>query len=64
MKTLKEKQPIVLALAIIGVCALVYGVWTIYYQHMAEQKAQAIIMGTPSPGFRGLNEPSTQPPPQ
>jgi hypothetical protein len=64
MKTLKEQNPIVLGLAIIGVCALVYGGWTIYQQHVAEQKEQAIIMGTPSPGFRGLNKPSTQPPPQ
>jgi hypothetical protein len=65
MKTpLKEQNPIVLAFAIMGICALVYGGWTIYQQHVAEEKEQAIIIGTPSPGFSGLNKPSTQPPPQ
>jgi uncharacterized membrane protein YidH (DUF202 family) len=64
MTTLKKQNPIVLALAIIGICAVLYGAWTFYQQHEAEEKEQAIIVGTPSPGFSGLNQPSTQPPPQ
>jgi hypothetical protein len=64
MKTLKEQNPIILAFAIIGICALVYGGWMIYQRHVAEETEQAIIMGTPSTGFSGLNKPSTQPPPQ
>jgi hypothetical protein len=64
MTTLRKYNPIVLALAIIGICAVLYGGWTLYQQHEAQEKEQAIIVGTPSPGFSGLNKPSTQPPPQ
>ncbi len=64
MKALKEKTPIILALAIIGICAVLYGGWTIYQQHVAQEQEQAIRYGPPPPGIGGLNEPSKQPPPQ
>jgi predicted negative regulator of RcsB-dependent stress response len=64
MKNFKEQNPIVLALAIIGVCALVYGGWTVYQQHVIEQEQRAIISAPPSTPLSGLFKPSEKPPPQ
>jgi uncharacterized membrane protein YpjA len=64
MRNLKEQNPIVLAFAIIGVCALFYGVWTIYHQHVVEEEQQAIILAPPSTPLSGLFKPSKKPPPQ
>jgi hypothetical protein len=65
MKTLKEQNPIVLALAIIGVCALLYGGWTIYHQHVVEEEQRAIISGPPQiPGVAQSLKSKPQPPPQ
>jgi hypothetical protein len=63
MKTLKEQNPMILVLAIIGVCALLYGGWTIYQRHVAEQLEHAIRYGPPPPGFPQLNKPNREPPP-
>ncbi len=64
MKNLREQNPIVLALAMIGVCALLYGGWTIYHKHVIEEEQQQIISAPPSAGVSGLFKPSTKPPPQ
>jgi hypothetical protein len=64
MKNLKEQNAIVLALALVGLCALLYGGWTIYRQHVAAQQAHEFF-GTPPTGPIGdLYKPSKQPPPQ
>jgi len=63
MKSLKNK-PDLLAFAIIGVCALLYGGWTIHDQHVIEEEQQAIISAPPSAGVSGLFKPSAKPPPQ
>ena len=64
MKNLKEQNPLVLAFAIIGVCALIYGGWTIYEHHVETEQAQQFF-GAPATGpMSGLYQPSTKPPPQ
>jgi cytochrome c-type biogenesis protein CcmH/NrfG len=63
MKRLKKQNPIILLLAFIGVCAVLYGGWAIYQHHVAEQLEQAIRYGPPPPGFPPLNKPSREPPP-
>jgi uncharacterized membrane protein HdeD (DUF308 family) len=65
MRKLKEQNPLVLALAIIGVCALVYGGWAIYQRHTAEQQTQTFF-GSPAqiPGIANALKATPQPPPQ
>ena len=41
------------AFAIIGVCAVLYGGWTIYQQHVAQEEARAMLLGTAPPGSAG-----------
>jgi len=64
MKSLREKSLIVPILAVIGIFALIYGGWTIYQQHVAQEQEQSIRYGPPPSGLEGLNKPSEQPPPQ
>jgi hypothetical protein len=64
VKNLKEQNPIVLALALIGVCALLYGGWTFYHQHIIDEEQRAIISAPPSAPLSGLFKPSQKPPPQ
>jgi hypothetical protein len=64
MRSLKEQNPILILLAIIGICAILYGGWTFYRQRLSEQQENAIRYGSPPAGVSGLNKPSTQPPPQ
>jgi hypothetical protein len=64
MKNLKPQNPIIIALAIIGLCAVLYVSWTIYQQHIAEEQENAIRYGPPPAGVGELNKPSKQPPPQ
>jgi len=65
MKNLKEQNPIVLALAIVGVCALFYAGWTLYQRHVAQQQTQTFF-GAPSqiPGVAHALKATPQPPPQ
>jgi predicted negative regulator of RcsB-dependent stress response len=64
MKNLRKQNPIVLALAIIGIGAVAYGGWTIYQHHVVEEEQQAIISAPPSTPLSGLFKPSEKPPPQ
>jgi uncharacterized membrane protein YpjA len=65
MKNLKEQNPIVLAFAIVGVCALLYGAWTVYHQHLIEQEQRAIISEPPQiPGVAQSLKSKPKPPPQ
>jgi hypothetical protein len=65
MKKLKEQSPIVLALAIIGVGALLYGGWIIHQRQTAEQEAQTFF-GAPAqiPGVADALKSKPKPPPQ
>jgi hypothetical protein len=65
MRKLKEENPIVLALAIIGVCAVLYGGWVIYQRHVGEQETQTFF-GSASqiPGVAHALKSSPKPPPQ
>jgi hypothetical protein len=64
MKNLREQNPFVLALAIIGVCALLYGAWSIYHRHAVEEEQRAILSAPAQGAFGRLNQPSKKPPPQ
>ncbi len=64
MRSLKEQNPILIVLAVIGICAILYGGWTFYHQRLAQQQENAIRYGPPPAGVSGLNKPSSQPPPQ
>jgi uncharacterized membrane protein YpjA len=64
MKNLKKPNPIILALAIVGLGALLYGAWTMYHQHVVAEQERAIIAAPPSTPLSGLFKPSKKPPPQ
>ncbi len=64
MKKLNEQNPIVLAFAIIGLCAILYGAWSVHHQHVVEEEQRAIMSAPAQGAFGGLNEPSKKPPPQ
>jgi hypothetical protein len=65
MRKLKEQNPVVLALATIGVCALLYSGWVIYQRHVVEQETQTFF-GSPSqiPGVARALKSKPKPPPQ
>ncbi|MGO9060893.1 MAG: hypothetical protein ACLQU2_26455 [Candidatus Binataceae bacterium] len=65
MKSVKEQSPIILALALVGVCALLYGAWTIYREHVVQEQERATMSVPPQvPGAAQMLKPSTKPPPQ
>ncbi len=64
MKNLKEQNPIVLAFAIIGAGALIYGGWFLYQRHTAQELENAIRYGSPQGPTSGFYQPSKKPPPQ
>lgn len=64
MKNLKEQNPIVLALAIIGIIAILYGGWTVYQHHISEGMENAIRYGPPTAGVGKALKAKPQPPPQ
>jgi len=63
MKTLKEQHPIVLAFAIIGICAVLYFLFQGYQRYAAEQQ-RAILLGPPSGAVGQALKATPQPPPQ
>jgi hypothetical protein len=64
MKKLKEQNPLVLAFAIIGGCALIYGGWLLYQRHASQELENAIRYGPPQGPATGFYQPSKKPPPQ
>ena len=42
------KKPLILAFAIIGVCAVFYGAWHLYEQHEAREQSRAMF-AAPAP---------------
>ena len=58
------KNALVTALAIIGVCAVIYLFWQGYQHHVEQERERAIITGTPAvPGMPDFRKPTTAPPP-
>jgi hypothetical protein len=61
----KIKNRLIVALAIIGVCAVAYGGWHVYQQKVAEKQAQQFFGAPPtSPGMSELYHGHAPPPPQ
>ncbi|HVA41588.1 MAG TPA: hypothetical protein VNF49_13035 [Candidatus Binataceae bacterium] len=64
MNKIRQQSPLILALAIIGVCAILYFLWQGYQQHVANQQARSFFGAPPSGAVGELNKPSKKPPPQ
>jgi uncharacterized membrane protein YidH (DUF202 family) len=61
----KGRNPIVLILAIIGVCAVVYGIWHHYQGKAAEDQAHSILSAPAPSGYPDLLHATPgAPPPQ
>jgi len=63
MKSLKKQNPIVLAFAIIGVCAILYFIFLAHQHYVAEQQ-RAILLGPPTGAVGQALKATPQPPPQ
>ena len=50
----KKTSPIMVVLAIIGLCAVVYGIWQFYQRHTAENEARARFAAPLSSGIPDL----------
>jgi hypothetical protein len=64
MKETKHQNPIILALAIIGVLAILYGAWTLYQQHAAEEYQRWFFSAPPPSGVPNPLQTNSAPPPQ
>jgi hypothetical protein len=64
VKKLRDQNPIVLALAIIGICAIFYFVWRGYQQYLTNQHAREFFGNPPSGAAGQLYQQSKKPPPQ
>jgi hypothetical protein len=60
---IRQQNPVVLALAIIGVCAIIYFLWQ-GYQHYVQEQQRATLLGPPSGAAAQLYKRSKKPPPQ
>jgi len=60
----KEQNPLILAFAIVGICAVLYGGWTLYQQR-TEMEQRAILLGPPQiPEVAQSLKSGGKPPPQ
>jgi hypothetical protein len=60
----KEQNPLILAFAIVGICAVLYGGWTLYQQRI-EAEQRAILLGPPQiPEVAQSLKSGGKPPPQ
>jgi len=57
------KNPIILAFAVIGVCAVIFGGWHLYQQHVANEQAKAAFTAPPAKGVPDMYH-NAPPPPQ
>jgi hypothetical protein len=64
MKKIRQQNPLILALAIIGLCAIFYFLFQAYQQYRANQRARQFFNAPPSGGAAQLYKPSKKPPPQ
>jgi hypothetical protein len=62
----QTKNPLIYLLAGIGIAAVIYGGWTIYQRHLAEQRTRQYLSapvpsGLPNPLFGTPGPPPPQP---
>jgi hypothetical protein len=57
-------NPLIYVLAFFGVAALLYGGWTVYERHVADEAARASFSASPIPGSPDFLGAKPQPPPQ
>jgi hypothetical protein len=62
VKDFGKHNPFILALAIIGVFAVIYVGWTLYQRETAEEQRRAFFSATPAPGIPDLSKPEPLPP--
>ena len=60
----KTTNPLIYVLAGVGLAALLYGVWTIYERHVADEAERASFSASPIPGSPDFLGAKPQPPPQ
>jgi len=63
VKNIKRQNALVVALAIIGVCAAVYGLWNLYQRHVVEEQSRAFFTAPTSPGIPDILHKNDAPPP-
>jgi hypothetical protein len=63
MRNIKRQNPLVLAFAIIGVCALIYVGWAVYQRQVAEDQRREFFSATPAPGMPDILHATPGPPP-
>jgi hypothetical protein len=57
------KNPLIIVFAIVGVCAVIYGGWHMYQQHVADARATAAFTAPPASGVPDMYH-NAAPPPQ
>jgi hypothetical protein len=57
------RNPLIIVLAIVGVCALIYGGWHIYQQHAADRQSKDAFSAPPASGIPDMYH-NAPPPPQ
>ena len=57
------KRRLILLFAIIGVCAVIYGGWHLYQQHVENEQAKAAFTTPPAKGVPDMYH-NAPPPPQ
>jgi hypothetical protein len=64
MKRIRQQNPLILALAIIGVCAILYFFWQGYQQHLTNEQARSFFGAPPSGAVGQALKAKPKPPPQ
>jgi hypothetical protein len=62
VKHARKHNPLIIALAIIGLFAVIYVGWTFYQKETAEEQRHAFFSSTPAPGMPDLSKPEPPPP--
>lgn len=60
----KTTNPLLYFLAGIAAAALLYGGWTLYQRHVADEAARASFSASPAPGSPDFLGAKPEPPPQ
>jgi len=63
MKSPNRQNPLILVLAIIGIGAVVYGLWKLYQRNVAEEQAHAFFSAPTSSGIPDILHKNDAPPP-
>jgi hypothetical protein len=56
------KNPLIIVFAIIGVCAVIYGGWHMYQQHVADAQSKAAFTAPPASGVPDMYHNAPAPP--